>query len=142
MGQILAYIVAIIFTLPVCAFLGLFVMADFVRTKEYNHANKTIATILDRAGVHETSNYGRQQAATTYHEYTVEFIVGDRAYQGNYFCKDASLKQGQEVEIRYVLEKDGTARLVNCDIRDRFYRFLLCVLIAIPFSVFCIILFK
>lgn len=76
-----------------------FVMADFVRTKEYNHANKTIATILDRAGVHETSNYGRQQQ-----------------------------------RIMNIL--------LNCDIRDRFYRFLLCVLIAIPFTVFCIILFK
>lgn len=142
MGQILAYIVALLFALPICALFVLFIAADFVRTKEYNHANKTTAKILNYAGAHRTANYGKYQAATKYHKYVVEFVAGDKTYQGDYLCKDASLKQGQEVEIRYVLEKDKTARLVNRDIRDRFYCFLLCVLIAIPFSVLCIILFK
>ena len=138
MGRVLAYVVAVIFAFPVCALFMLFVAADFVRTKEYNHAKKIMAVITSYNGIQDTSNYGRYARQTTYHIYAVTFFVDGITYYGDYLCKDGSLKQGQNVEVRYVTDKDGTVRLVNSNIRDRFYRFLLCILIAVPLSIFCI----
>ena len=78
MGQVFAYVIAVIFTLPVCALFLLFVAADFVGTKEYNHANRIMAVITDHKGVQETSNYGRRAKPTAYYVYAVRFIADGR----------------------------------------------------------------
>lgn len=142
MGQVFAYIIAMLFAICAGAVFLLFIAADFVRTREYNHAYKTMAKVQDYMGVHKTANYGKYARSCVYHKYAVTFIVDGRLYNGEHLVKNESLVKGQDVLIRYTKEKDGTAKIVNRDIRDRFYRFLLCVIIAVPVCILCVILFK
>ena len=135
MGKIIAYILAVMFALCAILILGLFVAVDIVRTKEYLHADRTIARIRGYVGVKNTANYGLWQAPTKYHGYEVAFTVGGKSCSGIHLSKDRLFKEGDSVEIRYVVSKKGEVEIVNRDIKDRFFRMLICAVIAVPFCI-------
>ena len=139
MGKIVAYIVAAVFAL--CAFLvlALIIAADIIRTREYIQAFQTTAKVNNHAGESRTSNYGLQQAPTKYYRYHVTYVVNDKVCSGIHLCKKDIYKDGDIVEIRYILKKDGTPEIVNRDIKDRFFRMLICAAIAIPLCIIGIV---
>lgn len=132
MGKMIAYGIAVLFAL--CAFLvlALIVAADIAGTREYIRACRTMARVNGPAGESRTANYGLQQTPTKYYAYHVTYHVNNRTCSGIHLCRKDILKEGDAVEIRYTIRKDGTAEIVNRDIKDRFFRMLLCAAIAVP----------
>lgn len=134
MGKILAYILAMLFALLALFLLGLFIVTDIIRTREYMKASRTTAKISGYGGRVKTANYGLLQPATRYHQYDVCFMVDGQTCRGKYLCKKAGLGEGDQVEVRYVRTADHTIKIVNRDIKDRFFRMLLCAAAAIFLS--------
>lgn len=137
--EIILYILAVIFALFVLAILGLIVAADIVRTKEYIKANRTNARVNGYTGVKTTSNYGLLQASSKYHEYDVSYMVNGMSYTGRHLSKEARIMPGQIIEIRYVVDDKGEVKIVNRNIKDRFFRMLICAAIAIPLCIVIIL---
>lgn len=131
MGAMIGYVLSVLLAVAALFILILFVAADAIRTKEYIQAERTMAKVKGSAGESRTSNYGLLQTAAKYYGYNVTFAVQGQIYSGKYLSKKNSLHTGDDVEVRYVIAKDGTAEIVNRNIRDRFLRFLLCAAIAV-----------
>lgn len=141
MGTAIAYIVAVLFALCAFAVLGLVLAADIVRTKEYLSASRTMAQVVRQEGERRTANYGFQQAAAKYYGYQVSYTVGGKSCSGIHLSKKDIFREGDTVEIRYVMRRNGTPEIVNRDIKDRFFRLLLCAAIAVPVCIIGIVLF-
>lgn len=141
MGKVIAYIAAVLFALGALLIVGIIITADIIRTREYICAFRTTAKVSGHAGEDRTSNYGLQQAPTKYYRYHVTYSVGNRICSGIHLCKKERFKEGDTVEVRYVIRKDGTPEIVNRDIKDRFFRMVLCAVIAIPLCIIGIVWF-
>jgi hypothetical protein len=139
MGAMIGYALAALFAAVAVLFLMLFVTADAIRTKEYIQAERTMAKVKGRAGESRTSNYGLLQTAAKYYSYNVTFVVQGQTYSGRYLSKKNCLNTGDDVEVRYVISRDGAAEIVNRNIKDRFLRFLLCAGIGVFTSLLYII---
>lgn len=133
-NTLLSFILIVIFMV-----LGLFIVSDFIRTKEYINADRTMAHVNGCIGIRKTANYGRYQLPTKYYEYDVVFIVNGRTCSGTHLCKENKLKPGDTVEVRYTTGTDGTVKVVNRDIKDRFLRILICTAVAIPLCIVFIV---
>lgn len=142
MGKIIIYIMAVVFALAVAAILGLVIVADALKTREYLRAGRVMAKIDHCAGEKKTSNYGLLQPASRYYCYDVSFVINGNMYSGRHLSKEIGLRTGDPVEIRYINLSDQGIKIVNRDIKDRFLRMVICAVIAIPLSVLCIIFYK
>lgn len=118
------YIVKAAFGIIVFLVLLAIVYYDYCKTKEYNNAGKTQAKVISKAGLYERANYGRGQARTKYVAYVVEYYIDGSRQEGTHLEKKDCYEIGDTVEIRYVHDNSGY-KVVNRDIKDRFYRLLL-----------------
>lgn len=138
MGRIIAYIIAVLFALIAGLILFLFIAVDVIKTKEYMKANRTSGVVRRDAGEEDFANYGKLQPPTKYWKYLVDYQVDGKMYSGIFLCgKDEKYDVGTDVEVRYVIDKDGIPEIVNSEYKDRLFRLIFVVILAIPFSVFC-----
>lgn len=138
-----AAIVAIILLI----ILMLIIYSDYCKTKEFNRANRIKARVVKKVGIHECANYGRhytvhgmRQVNTKYFAYQVEYFIDGASHSGIHLEKKDDYNIGNTVEIRYVWDENGGYRIVNRDIKDRFYRLLFSACLATPLIVVAIIL--
>lgn len=142
MGRIITYIMAVAFALLATVILGLVVVVDAVKTREYMCADRVMARIDRSAGVKKTSNYGLLQPPSRYYCYDVSFVIDGNICSGRHLSKESGLQTGDTVEIRYIHSLDQGIKIVNRDIKDRFLRMVICAVVAIPLVVICIIIYK
>lgn len=142
MGHILAYILAVIFALVAVMVLVIIIISDVRQTREYLNAYRVLATIDEYKGVKKTSNYGLTQPGTKYQQYAVSFTVRGQQCSGIHLCKEKGLSVGDQIEVRYVRTEDNEIKVVNRDIKDRFFRMLICTAIAVSLCIIYIVFFR
>lgn len=117
------------FALAAVLVLVFIILADIIGTKEYITGTRVHGWVTDDAGIHETANYGKHQAATKYYKYTVGFNVNGEEHTGTHLSK-TKLNIGDSVEVRYIVVK-GHIEITNRDRKDRFVRFAVCMVITV-----------
>lgn len=138
MWKLFGYGMAVLFALCVVCIFLLIVWTDAKSTIRYFKANKIIAQVEGCTGEMSTANYGKYQRDTKYRCYVVHFVVAGVCYVDEFLSKKC-LSVGDTVEVRYQMNEKQEAEIVNGNVKDRFLRFLICVMIAVPLSVLYIL---
>lgn len=138
MRRIITYIIAVLFALSALLVLGLFVVSDIRSTADYLKAKRIMARVSRLVGEKKTANYGILQPPTTYYTYAVDFMVDGRQWSGIFLSRKNVWKEGDLVEIRYKTNQRNEIEIVNQDIKDRFVRFMICVVIVVPLCLIAI----
>lgn len=133
--EIVRYVAAMMFALGALTVLVIVMSRDVRRTREYFKADKVMARVEGHVGERHTANYGKYQRATKYQCYAVSFVVAGVLCSGEFLSKKKTLQVGDYVEVRFKINEKHEAEIVNRDIADRFFRFLLSAAIAIPLSI-------
>lgn len=139
MWSFIGYALAVLFALLMLAIVGFIIFGDIVLARRYIKANRVIGNIVKADGVSETANYGLLQPATKYFKYIVDYSVDGKIYQGVFLSKNEGLPEGLPVEVRYTVYKDGSIEIVNRDYRDRLFRLIFVVILAIPMCILIIV---
>lgn len=140
--EIVKYIVAVLFAIVAAIIFGLYVSFDIIAVRKYKNSYKADGRVISYNGIFKSANYGKHQPSTIYYSYTVEFIAGENKCSGTYLSKYKGMKLGDIVEVHYVRSSDGHVEIVNSDIKDRLYRFLVCAAVGVGFSLIYILFFK
>lgn len=123
MGKIVLAMTITAFILVFVVFLFLFLLRDMKSSQIYKNADQSMGKVKRQLEDGKINAYGSGLVGMrrrTYHQYEVEYQVRDKTYAGILWTKKRNLHTGDEVQVRYVRNKDtDEIEIVNGACTDR-----------------------